>query len=447
MRYLSTLCFIVVNSISYDVSATDMSQTNQQITNGISNTVISCPWNGQGYIKLPGFDTCLKLGGELKTDIVSSNLIADDAIQFTDTAAYIESRLSFDTKTHIDVLKLSTYSTLKFIWDQETSSAQIEAHRAALEVSNAHFSLSGGIQDSLYTGFTGYSGLNLAGQPWSDNQTLQATLKIPIGLMTMSFSMEDVVYNDEIPPLAYYNYEPHVKTSTDYAFVGAIEYASQLLDIKLSGAFVNVSETQINEPDLNAYPAEFHDVFAGNGSDYNYAFNLNTEIRPSPDFKFSLGAQMGIGAMGYTGLDIVNYQMPLIDFLGTNPLLESASPARLFLEDPTGAFRTAILNQASAVSYTLTGGFNWHLIDNVFLTFDTAYQHFDIDKAEIDLTGNGLMAASAIIWKPTTALDISFGAGFNSYSLDGSLDQLTVSNETTNLKIGTRVQYVFDPAS
>lgn len=418
-----------------------------------ANIVTSCTWYQKGYFKLPGFDTCIKIGGKLQADVQSDNLSKEEDNKFTDTAAYIESRLSFDTKTQIGPFTLATYSGVKYIWDQEDASAEIEADRAAIELSNDFMNLSGGIQESLYTGFTGYSKLNLAGEPWSDNETLQLTLKIPAGPLNFGFSIEDVVYEDVDPGKVYYVSKPRTLTENDYAFIGMIEYLSDYLDVKVSGVVSDISETQYivpyREPGSFGNPKMLNMLTAEDAS-YNYAVNFNTEIKSSDIFKFTFAAHVGAGAMGYTGVDMNNYKVPVFDFTGFNPPPEPDEMGKSFLRNDVAGFRNALMNAAAATSYSLVGGFELHLLENVFLGFDASYQAFDLDEQGIEFTGTGFTAGSTLIWKPSSNLNVYFGAGYGTYSVDGFLPTkgdkgLNLEHETDNLKIGSRIKYVFDP--
>lgn len=413
------------------------------------NTVVSCPWNGAGYLKLPGFDTCLKLGGHLQADAISANLIGDQTNALTDTAAYIESRLSFNTKTQIQNFKLATFTDLDVTWDQETSHANLELSKGAVEFSGDHFSISGGMQNSLYTGFTGYSGLNLMGTPWSDNTTLQATVKFNAGPLTFGVSIEDIVYeNLKIYDNPTINY-PHLKTSGDYAFIGMSQFQNEFLDIKLSGGLIVNSNTELLVRD---YDTSVIENFL-KPSNTNYAVNLNTEFEPFDIFQIGFGGQLATGAVGYTGFNMSNYKNPSFDFQSVNAVPTPNYPGYYFLEGENPALQTALLNDAGALSYTMTGGFKVYLVENVHLTFDASYQHFDVDHAGIVLNGTGIGAQSALIWTPTTYLGVSLGAGYSSYTLEGSLatsspdmPTLPVNTTANNLHIGTRVKYVFDPS-
>ena len=447
MIRLGSIVFLIITSIAYKCFASDT-----PIKNGLVNVVTSCTWYNHGYIKLPGFQTCLKLGGELKGDVISDNLMKADNRNFTDTAAYIESRLLFDTKTQVEMFELSTFSGIKYIWNQDSSTGTIEADRAAVQFSNAGFSLMAGIDQSLYTGFIGYSLLNLAGEPWSDNTPLQITLKIPAGPFNFGFSIEDVVYDDVTPDEFYYNERPRTETKNDYAFVGVIEYLSELIDVKVSGAVMDVSDTGYFVAMANTQNGEMsmQNILQEKASSYNYAFNINTEIRPSDNLKFTIGAQMGAGAMGYTGLDVTNYKTPEFDFAGTNPLPLPDAISSAFLNNDVSGFRDALMNSAAATSYTLMGGLELHVLQNVFFGFDASYQSFDLDEQGITASGTGFTAGSSVIWKPTSNLNVLFSAGYSSYNLEGTLPArdhqlLNITNDTDNLKFGTRLKYVFAP--
>lgn len=443
MKRISIISFFAIVSIPQQTLATDVA-----IPDVISNNVLSCPWYNHGYIKLPGYDTCLKFGGYLQGDVISDNLMKNEDHHFTDTAVYIESRLDFDSKTQIGILELSTFSRINYIWDQGANQGTFEAEKAAISLSGNAFDLSGGIQDSLYTGFTGYSGLNLAGANWSDNKTLQVTLKIPYGPLVFGFSFEDVFYKDEAFSKVYLDYEPYVKTGNDYAFVGAVEYLGDILDLKLSGAVLDVSQAQLNA----LRPAETASGYASvnvldDRTHYNYAVNANTEIRLSEIFRFSLGAQMGAGAMGFTGLDTTNYKARTVssNLFFNRPDLQFA-----LLDNDVAEFRDALLNNAAAFSYTLMGGFKVHLLEDVFFTFDASYQAFDLAEDWVEVSGDGFSVGSSLIWQPINHLSMLFGVGYSKYNFDGSIidgadGRVIIDNDSDNLKIGTRVKYIFAP--
>lgn len=432
----------VVSFVSSLIITTGSNAADILDLSGNFNQVTSCTWVDEGYFKLPGFDTCLKLGGHVKADIASDNLATGEDTELTDTAAYIESRLSFDTKTQLEAFQVSTYTGLEFIWNQEDTNAEIEAHRAAIELSNDYMNISGGIQQSLYTGFTGYSRLDLVGEPWSDRDSLQATLIIPLGNMEAAFSIEDVAYDD------YYtgnNYNPRLFTTGDYAYVTSISYQDDLLDFKLSGALLNVAETEL-WVEVDQYV--LGNVFT-NAAETNYAVNAKATVKPTDIFQFTLGAQVGAGAMGYTGVNLQNYQLPDFESLGVYDFDYDRS-VRLFMDDKGIGLRNALINAAAGSSYTLMGGMELHLFENIYLGFDATYQSFEFDEQGIELAGTAVTAGSSVIWKPSSNMNVVFGAGYGLYNVEATVPSLadgplSFDNEVDNLKLGSRIQYVFDP--
>ena len=188
----------------------------------------------------------------------------------------------------------------------------------------------------------------------------------------------------------------------------------------------------------------------GDTSDFNYALNFNTEIRPADLLKVTFAAHVGAGAMGYTGVDMSNYKVPYFD-INPNDVF-SPKPdevGKAFLRNDVAGFRNALMNKSAALSYSLVGGFELHLLENVFLGFDASYQAFDLDERGIEFTGAGFTAGSSLIWKPSSNLNVYFGAGYGTYSVEGFLPtdkgRLDLEHETDNLKIGSRIKYVFDP--
>lgn len=406
------------------------------------NKITTCAWIGPGYFKLPGFDTCLKLGGRLRGDIKSSNLKAEKSAQLSDYQSYIESRLNFETKSQIGAFTISTFSGMEYQWEPEDRNAEIKAQRALIAFENEWGGVSVGIDDSLYTGFIGYSGLNLGGEHWSDTKPLQAALKIHLGNMVFGFGIEDIVY-ENIGSLK--NSQPHVKTTDDYAFVSSFEYFSDFWDVKLSGIAFDVSKTEVHlipEPDV----FESKNVISDNDSNYNFAFNVNSEIRPNEYLSFTIGTQIGFGAIGFTGINLLNYQVKTPD----NDDYYYKPISQHIIEDETGEIFNAFYNYGGAASFTLMGGFNLELIRDVFLTFDTTYQQFELDESVFDIIGSGYSAATSLIWTPTRELSVLFGAGLESFETSGTIftgvSDFDISNTIENLQVGTRIEYVFDPA-
>ena len=405
------------------------------------NKLTTCAWVGPGYFKLPGFDTCLKLGGRLRGDIRSNNLSSEGSTGLTDYQSYIESRLNFETKSQIGPFRISTFSGIKYQWEPEDRTADIKAQKALIAFESDYASISAGIDKSLYTGFTGYSGLNLGGEQWSDTKPLHAALKIPVGNMVFGFGIEDIAYEDIGSSR---NYRPQVITTDDYAFVSSFEYFGDFMDVKLSGIAFDVSGTQVN---MKVKPGDTPkiNITNGHGSNYNYALNINSEFKPHEFFNFTLGAQMGSGALGYTGLDLTSYRFAEFDDskVPPPPILDS------LITDETSEIQNALFNHAGGTSYTLMGGFDLHLVENVFLTFDATYQHFQLDKSIFNITGSGYSAATSLIWRPTSELAVSFGGGFSSFETNGTIftgnKGFNIAATADNLQVGTRIEYVFDP--
>lgn len=446
MKKIGVAAILLINPMTNTVQASDLTGFAP-----VSNLVNSCPWNGGGYFKLPGFDTCLKIGGELKGDVISDNFANENENRLTDTAAHIESRLSFDTKTNLGPFVLTTFSGVKYLWDQETTKAEIEADTAAIRIEGAFGSLAGGIQKSLYTGFTGYSGLSVGGENWSDNDTLQATLLGWAGPFEFGFSVEDVVYKD-VGSTTNMSI-PHVKTSNDYAYIGALAYQNDLFSLKLSGSVIELGEmdlsfqkTTLGSPPKQNYAKRF-------GSQYNYAINFNTEIRATDYVNVSFGAQAGKGAAGYTGFNFENYLFK--PHLGSPYDLQGYPVIEKMMRlEGNETYAQSLFNLSGATSYTLAGGLNVMLLENVHLTFDTSYQSFEMKEDIFELTGTGFSLGSSLIWKPVQNLGVELGAGFNQYELKADLVRSAESGpafdyafelENKALQIGTRINYVFDP--
>lgn len=401
------------------------------------NRVSACSWYEPGYLRLPGLNTCLRLGGHLRGDVITSNFVGDQEHTVTDYQAYIQSRLSFETKTPLESLTVSTYSGIEYEWSPDNSAADLIADKAYIELSGDRFALMGGINKSLYTGYEGYSWVDMGGNLWSERIPLQAAFKLNFGEFTFALGLEDMNTSD-------WDYSPRYFSSADFAYIAAAGFDTELFSIKASGTVLDLGDIVLLDPTLPD-DASIKTYDYGEQLQYGYALNLNTELRPLDFLKFGAGVQYGVGAPQFTGFNPQTYQLAhnIATSDGANEMFQTMI-ARDY------AFTHNLLNYMGVETLSFMGGFSVHVTEGVYFNFDSVYQSWGAEQGSFAFQGSGLAITSSLIWKPISELGIAFSAGYSALQSEGNLQKNGTSkllfDEVDSLKIGTRIQYSFQPS-
>lgn len=411
------------------------------------NRVTSCSWFERGYIKLPGLNTCLAIGGRLRGDVISGNLnevekITKPSVEkkpkniWSDYQSYIQSRISVQTKTPMEFLTFSSYSGFEYKWSPEANDVKVEAEKAYIDLSGNSFSITAGLNQSIYTGFEGYSWIDMGGRLWADEKPLQAAFNVVSGPFNFGLAIEDLSIENYGSSYS----RQQFRSTGDLAYIGAVKFASDVFDMKISGALIDLGKIELVVENGNGLTYEFNDQ-----EKYGYAVNVNSELRPFDYLTVGFGVQYGISALRYTGFDLLEYQVTRTaqenhDILGYAE----------FFESNDYAVAEHFFNYMGAESFSINGGFSIHLLQDVFFNFDTSYQNWNVDHEFLRLKGEGIAANGSLIWKPISEVGIAFTAGYSSYLSEGGIfegqNAYPLKDELNNFKIGTRVQYTFNPS-
>lgn len=381
--------------------ASDLPETHKAI-----EYVQACDAFGAGYLQLPGKDTCLKLGGRIRTQVSSGNLTDGDA---SDYSAYARGYLWLDTKTQAESFTVSSYAGVYYTWKDSAEDGGAKSDDAFVQISNDNFDVLLGLADSLYSGFLGYAWMQMGGLGWSDTGGVQATLRIPVQNLTFGLSVQDSDYTG---------------SSSGLNYIAAVEYSAPMVDLKLSGALVEREQVKF----------EYNDVEydTGEEDEFGYAVNANAEISPTDNLTFAIGAQYGHGAAAFTGFSLANYG-----------IADAIKPSDEKLSEVIDDNFDSLFNFYGGDSYSIMAAFSYGITDEVTLMVESAFTGFDVSYDIYDFDGSGFLVGSSLVWKPTPTLGIALTAGYNAYTSELTDGVETLSLDVEDAKIGTRVQYTF----
>ena len=382
--------------------------------------VAACDAFGAGYFQLPGKDTCIKLGGQVRVQIMSGNLMDnDDDEDAGDYSAYARGRIWLDTMTAAEFGTIATYAGIYYSWNQDAS-GDPKSDDAYIQLNlNSGADMTFGYTSSIYSGFTGYAWMAPGGADWSDNGAVLAALKLPVGPLTFGVSVEDASYTSG---------------GENVNGIASMEFDQGMFSFKVSGAYVDNADLDVEDA---SWKGE---------TDAGYAFNANTEISPTDNLTLGFGVQYGQGAPSYTGLFFSNYDIQgALENAKVGTTDQPYDDAEIYAENVDAAFRFA-----GGTSLGVMGGVSVDLSDEVSLMVEGSYTQWDASYEAVSVEGTGTMVGTSLVWRPAAGLGIALTAGYSTYDFegvdlmaDGPGDDVTFSSTKESANIGTRIQYTF----
>ncbi|OKL43278.1 porin [Pseudovibrio exalbescens] len=177
-------------AVATSVSAADLPVVAEPV-----DYVQVCDAYGAGFFKIPGKDTCLKIGGRIRTQIVSDNLDSD--ADYDDYSAYARGYLYLTSMTDTEIGLIKTYTEFNSEWNQDGGDGSVDVGDAYLQIGTNFADVIIGRTTSLFDGFTGAVDVGVIGRNWSDQGTLQFALTKSLGNgVTAAVSAEDSSYRD-----------------------------------------------------------------------------------------------------------------------------------------------------------------------------------------------------------------------------------------------------------
>ncbi|WP_102867842.1 porin [Pseudovibrio exalbescens] len=362
-----------------------------------------CDAYGAGFFKIPGKDTCLKIGGRIRTQIVSDNLtddrprlkIVDSKTVFgekvlakrdMDYSAYARGYLYLTSMTDTEIGLIKTYTEFYSEWDQDgTGSSKVGS--AYLQIGADFADILIGRTTSQFDAFTGAVDVGVITRNWSDQSTLQIAMMKSLGNgVSVALSAEDSSYRDGDV------------NSAD--IVGKIGIAQGWGSFEVAAAY--------------------HDTPDGAKEDSGYAVRGTATINLdmiAPGDKFIFQAAYADSALSYLGTGTTEL-VDVSDGVGGEP------DTLVTLSDSNGA-----------EGYTLGAGFTHFWTPEVATSIDGSYLSLEQDNIDYDRWA----IDGSIGWYPVSGLVIALDAGFANEDWSNGTD----SADFDDAKVGARVQYTF----
>ncbi|WP_102867843.1 porin [Pseudovibrio exalbescens] len=191
-----------------------------------------CDAYGAGFFKIPGKDTCLKIGGRIRTQIVSDNLDSD--ADYKDYDAYAKGYLYLTSMTDTEIGLIKTYTELLSVWNEDSSKAA-DVGSAYLQIGASFADITIGRTTSQFDGFTGAVDVGVIGRNFSDKSTLQVALTKSLGNgVTAALSLEDSSYRIEE--------DTTFKSQNAVDVVGALSLAQGWGSVRVAAALHNLED-------------------------------------------------------------------------------------------------------------------------------------------------------------------------------------------------------------
>ncbi|KZL18226.1 porin [Pseudovibrio sp. Ad37] len=319
------------------------------------NYVQACDAFGAGYFQVPGKDTCIKLGGRIRTNFVSHNLNhgLDDVTnpeevdagkdaKTNDYKAYARGYLYFESMTSTEFATIETYTAFLANHDQDGNDTVI-IDDVYVQLGFESGSLLIGDTLSQFDAFTGYTWIAPVSQNFSETYPLLIGYTADLGNgLSLTASIEDSTERGGANNRA--------------DFVGALSVSQGWGSAKLSAA-------------THAY----------DGNDYGYALSASVTLTAMEGIEASFQAQYADQAVSYIGAD-------------------------------TKIFSDA----AGAKGFNIGGGVKGDLSDKVSAMLDFSYMSIDVGATDYDRTG----IDASVVYTPVTGLSFAVAAGWGDDSND-----------------------------
>lgn len=153
-----------------------------------------CDAYGAGFFKIPGKDTCVKIGGRIRGQFISDNLNSDH--DYDDNDSYVRGYLYLNTMTDTEIGLIKTVTEMYSEFNQ-AGDEEMKVDDAYIQFGTAYGDLLVGYAVSNFDTFTGSTDIGIVDRNFSDTDTLQVTYRKSLGNgFTASLSLEDSSYRE-----------------------------------------------------------------------------------------------------------------------------------------------------------------------------------------------------------------------------------------------------------
>ncbi|WP_068315864.1 porin [Polycladidibacter hongkongensis] len=447
--------------------------------------VQACDTFGAGFFKLPGKDTCIKVGGRIRANAVTGNFKkgADGKSQAKEYSFYTKGYLYLTSMTDTEIGLIKTYSEFTATHDQAGAST-VGIGNAYIDLGIAGGQLVIGRAGSKFNGFTGYAAVGVVDRKMFDNDVLQVSYTASLGNgISAALSLEDsnkyggadnkVDFvgalevsqgwgSAKIAAAAHQNeykktgYGVNGKVELDLGqYVAGTKVAFGAAYAKDALAYVDAKNADVT------YTAEGWQNFisAKDYADIKLAGKLDATILTAAEQEIAKAAGLALDADGSLDADFAVFdaddEAAAVTVTDENVLLSTAL---------AGA-----LNAKGAKAYALSGGVKFAVTEEVTFAVDGSYMKLD-NKGTLAHTGTAIAAADygynfeqkayavdgSISYAPVAGLVLALDAGWEKKDTTFKYDSVgsivggaavkaarKVKSSADTVKVGARVQYTF----
>ncbi|WP_310620557.1 porin [Flexibacterium corallicola] len=342
-----------------------------------------CDAYGAGYFMLPGSDTCVRVGGRIRAQIVSGNLDNDSEYSDHDSLARGYVRLYSATQSEIGLIR--TFTEIRGDFDEQANDSATIGD-AYIQFSNNTGALTIGRTTSAFDAFTGYTVVGVVDQALSDNDTLQISYNRSFGNgVTATLSVEDSDYRDG--------------ANNSANVIAAVGIEQGWGSFRLAGALHNTADIAGEKAD-NDYGYAIQGTVIANLD----AIASGTEFAFQAAYVDSAVSYVGVTGEEYAGTD---YDADMLDTYGAN-------------------------------GFAVAAGIEHSLTETVTLALDASYLSLETEE-HVDLELDRTAIDASVAWSPVSGLVLGVDAGWANTDLEVS----GADSDADDIRVGTRVQYTF----
>ncbi|WP_068315873.1 porin [Polycladidibacter hongkongensis] len=391
--------------------------------------VQACDAFGAGYFKLPGKDTCIKIGGRYRGTIISGNMQDDNDGKSHGDEYTFESRgylyLDSMTETEIGLIKTHAEWITEYTEDGK-SKAKVDDTYIQFGIGNGTLTI--GKLGSVFDGFTGAAEVGVVGRNFSDTGLLQVNYRAALGNgVSAAIGLDDS------------NSRGGADHSVDV--VGELGIEQGWGSFSVGAAMHAVKDDFV-----------LKDTAAGS--------ETVLDLDPESDYGYAGRATLGLNldSLGIGGAEVTfqaAYAKAALDYLG---LGDNVGKVTYVSSDTTpvtyeSSDSIALLEAIDADGYSFGGGMSFALTEEVTFAVDGSYVQVDADYENYDWDIKRSAVDASITWAPVAGLKVALDAGYATAELkqkvttpasgSAAASVKTTKYDSDEAKVGARVQYTF----
>ena len=349
------------------------------------NYVEACDAFGAGFFKLPGKDTCVKLGGRIRANVQSGDLTSDDDFSSYDGEnykSYVKGYLYFTsmTNTEFGTIKTFTETVAKWSGDEDNGDTHVsfDAGDVFLQLGMDYGSFLIGREASLFDSFTGYASIGPADTDLSDDSALQAMFTADLGNgFTASVAAQDS------------NYRGGESSAVD--FLGALELSQAWGSAKVAGVLFDRANHDDYGYGVSGTVTVNLDMLR-EGTEFTFQAQYADEAGQYIDFA---DVKDDSGSVLITGADVSGYVLAAgIKTNVTETVVAALDATYTATDDLKNAAGVKQVEDFS--KFALNGSVEYSPAAGLIFALDAGYEHAEGEIAGDDTDGDASVIAGRI---------------------------------------------------